>query len=69
MTDSGANIKKAIIDTFGEKRQMACLAHTTINLIVKKSISKTQEESPVTKILVRSIVKYFKKSTKLCDEL
>lgn len=78
VTDSGANIKKAAIDKFGEKRHLSCLAHT-INLIVEKSIEKTQEENPTTKIKtagvpqllnkVRCIVKYFKKSTKACDEL
>lgn len=78
VTDSGANIKKAIVDYFGENRHFSCLAHT-INLIVEKSICKTQEENPKTKVKtggvpdllnkVRSIVKYFKKSTKACDEL
>jgi len=48
-TDSGANIKKAVIDEFGEKRHLSCLAHT-INLIVEKSISKTQEENAITKV-------------------
>jgi len=50
-----------------------------MNLIVEKSICKTQEENPKTKVKtagvpdllnkVRSIVKYLKKSTKVCDEL
>jgi len=77
-TDSGANIKKAVVDEFGEKRHLACLAHT-INLIVEKGISKTQEEDATTRVKsggvpqllhkVLCIVKYFKKSTKACDEL
>lgn len=78
VTDSRANIKKAVVDYFGENRHLSCLAHT-INLIVEKGICKTQEENPKTKVKtggvpdllnkVRSIVKYFQKSTKACDEL
>lgn len=69
-TDSGANIKKAVVDEFGEKRHLGCLAHT-INLIVEKGISKTQEENATTGVKsggvpqilhkIRYIVKYFKK--------
>lgn len=68
-TDSWANIKKAVIDEFGEKRHLACLAHT-INLIMEKGISKTQEEDTTTRVKsggvpqllnkVICIVKYFK---------
>eukprot|EP00102_Acyrthosiphon_pisum_P010540 XP_008178886.1 PREDICTED: zinc finger BED domain-containing protein 4-like [Acyrthosiphon pisum] len=39
VTDNGANIKKAVVNYFGEKRHLTCLAHT-INLIVEKRISE-----------------------------
>ncbi|KAL4091698.1 hypothetical protein QTP88_026349 [Uroleucon formosanum] len=77
VTDSGANMKKAIVDEFGEKKHLPCVAHT-INLVVEKAIDKTQEISktgvksggvPVLLFKVREIVKYFKKSTKACDLL
>lgn len=48
-TDSGANIKKTVIDEFGEKRHLAWLVHTN-NLIVEKGISKTQEENATTRV-------------------
>uniref|UniRef100_A0A2S2Q4P1 DUF659 domain-containing protein n=1 Tax=Sipha flava TaxID=143950 RepID=A0A2S2Q4P1_9HEMI len=77
-TNSGAYIKNAVIDEFGEKRHIACLAHT-INLIVEKCISKTQDENATTNVKsggvpqllhkIRCIVKYLKKSIKACDEL
>jgi hypothetical protein len=73
-----ANIKKTKIDKCGEKQHLVCLV-LTINLIVKKNIEKTQDENAITKVKtggflqllhkVRCIVKYFKKSTKACDEL
>lgn len=78
VTDSGVNMKKAIVDEFGATKQLSCIAHT-INLVVEKAIDKTQEISktgntksggvPVLLSKVREIVKYFKKSTKACDLL
>jgi len=37
-------MKKAIIDEFGAKKHLPCVAHT-INLVVEKAIDKTQEIS------------------------
>ncbi|XP_015378775.1 PREDICTED: zinc finger BED domain-containing protein 4-like [Diuraphis noxia] len=77
VTYSGANMKKAIVDEFGAKKHLPCVAHT-INLVVEKAIDKTQEISktgvksggvPVLLFKVCEIVKYFKKSTKACDLL
>lgn len=78
VTDSGANMKKAIVDEFGANKHIPYVAHT-INLVVEKAIDKTQEMNktdnsksggvPILLSQVRDIVKYFKKSTKACDLL
>lgn len=67
VSDNGANITKAVNDTFGNHRYVPCFAHT-LNLVVEKPISTTDT---LTNLLskVRSIVKYFKQSTSLSDEL
>jgi len=67
VSDNGANITKAVNDTFGNHRYVPCFAHT-INLVVEKSVRTTDT---LTDLLskVRSIVKYFKQSTSLSDEL
>ncbi|OXU20281.1 hypothetical protein TSAR_005908, partial [Trichomalopsis sarcophagae] len=55
VSDNAANIKKAIIDEFGVEKWLSCLAHT-LNLILAKLIIKT-------------IVKYFKQSVSAADAL
>ncbi|KAE9532623.1 hypothetical protein AGLY_009704 [Aphis glycines] len=49
LLDWGINQNQAVVDYFGEKRHLSCLAHN-INLIVEKNICKTQEENPKTKV-------------------
>lgn len=67
ISDNGANITKAVKDSFGTYKYVPCFAHT-INLVVEKSITNT---TLLTDLLsnVREIVKHFKRSTFLSDEL
>lgn len=78
VTDSGANIKKAIINEYTADKHVSCVAHT-INLVVEKAIEKTQELNTETNIKsggvplliskVRDIVKFVKRSSKANDLL
>lgn len=78
VTDSGANIKKAIINEYTTERHIPCVAHT-INLVVEKAIEKTQEFNketntksggvPVIISKVREVVTFFKRSSKANDLL
>lgn len=67
VSDNGANITKAVKDSFGAYKHVPCFAHT-INLVVEKSIANT---TSLAELLtnVREIVKHFKRSTFLSDEL
>lgn len=67
VSDNGANITKAVKDSFGTYKYVPCFAHT-INLIVEKSISNTTSLIDLLSN-VREIVKHFKRSTFLSDEL
>lgn len=67
VSDNAPNIKKAIVDAFGEEKHLGCYAHT-LNLVVAKII----EEDEVVSLLcskVKSIVAFFKKSVILSDLL
>lgn len=67
VTDNGANIVKAVSDTFGAHRHLPCFAHS-LNLVVTRVI----EASDSVKNLisqVKTIVTYFKQSTTAADEL
>lgn len=78
VTDSGANIKKAIINEYTAEKHISCVAHT-INLVVEKAIEKTQEINTETNVKsggvplllskVQEIVKFVKKSSKANDLL
>lgn len=67
VSDNGANIIKAVKDSFGTYKHVPCFAHT-INLVVEHSIAKTVILNDLLSN-VREIVKYFKRSTSLSDEL
>lgn len=67
VSDNGANITKAIKKSFGTNKYVPCFAHT-INLVVEQSIAKTVSLSDLLSN-VREIVKFFKRSTSLSDEL
>jgi hypothetical protein len=65
VTDNGANMVKACVDTFGKNRHIRCFAHT-LNLVPEQSF----EKSPEVKLIldkVRKIVKWFKQAG--ADEL
>lgn len=66
VTDNGANIKKAVRDTFGFARHIACFAHS-INLVAVDTINFQDAISLCAKI--KRIVSYFKHSTIAADEL
>lgn len=67
VTDNGANIKKAVKDTFGEIQQIPCFAHT-LNLVPQDTLKKCPE---VTELCgkVKKIVTFFKHSTIATNEL
>ncbi|XP_066593218.1 E3 SUMO-protein ligase ZBED1-like [Prorops nasuta] len=66
VSDNGANIKKAIRDGFGAKKQLSCFAHT-INLIPSKVLEDGQINYVYKK--VKSIITYIKKSVIAMDSL
>lgn len=66
VTDNGANIKKAVRDTFGSARHIACFAHS-INLVAEDTINLQDAISLCAKI--KRIVTYFKQSTIAADAL
>ncbi|XP_071580370.1 E3 SUMO-protein ligase ZBED1-like [Temnothorax nylanderi] len=67
VSDNASNIKKAIIDGFGEKKSLGCYAHT-LNLVLAKIIEEDTIVSALCK-KVKSIVTFFKKSVLLSDLL
>lgn len=67
VTDNGANIVKAMYDTFGKNKHIPCFAHT-LNLVCENSITNTKGLNEVlTK--VRTIVTWFKRSVHASDQL
>lgn len=67
VTDNGANIVKAITDTFSTDCHIRCFAHT-LNLVCENALKNTEGLNDlITK--VRSIVVWIKRSTKASDEL
>lgn len=66
VTDNGANIKKAVRDTFGSSRHIACFAHS-INLVTEDTMNFQNAILLCTKI--KRIVTYFKQSTIAADAL
>lgn len=66
VTDNGANIKKAVRDTFGSARHIACFAHS-INLVAEDTMNFQDAISLCAKI--KRIVTYFKQSTIAVDAL
>lgn len=67
VSDSGANIKKAIRDAFGTDRHLSCFAHT-LNLVPSKIIESDKDVSSLCQ-KVKTIVTYFKKSVAAADKL
>lgn len=65
-TDNGANIVKAIHDTFGKKRHIPCFAHT-LNLVCDNSLSTPEVREVIAKC--REIVVWFKRHVKANDDL
>ncbi|XP_071567441.1 E3 SUMO-protein ligase ZBED1-like isoform X2 [Temnothorax nylanderi] len=66
VTDNGANIKKAVRDTFGFSRHIACFAHS-INLVAEDTMNFQDAITLCAKI--KRIVTYFKQSTIAADAL
>lgn len=60
VTDNGANIKKAVRDTFGSVKHIACFARS-INLVAEDTMNFQDAISLCAKI--KRIVMYFKQST------
>ena len=46
VTDNGANMVKAIVDTFGKNRHIPCFAHT-LNLICENSLENAEGVNPL----------------------
>ncbi|XP_066596478.1 E3 SUMO-protein ligase ZBED1-like [Prorops nasuta] len=67
VSDSGANIKKAIKDAFGSEKHLSCIAHT-LNLIPAKVIELSPDINLICK-KIKSIVTHFKKSVIAADKL
>jgi hypothetical protein len=67
VTDSGANIVKAIDIAFGKHVHISCCAHT-LNLVVERSVENVPH---LTELInkVKKIVTWFKKSIVASDEL
>ncbi|XP_066588078.1 E3 SUMO-protein ligase ZBED1-like [Prorops nasuta] len=66
ITDIATNIKKAIKDTFGEKKHIACLAHS-VNLVAENILKSPEAMALCAKI--KKIVIYFKHLVIAADEL
>lgn len=67
VSDSEANIKKAIEDGFSADKHLSCFAHT-LNLVPSKIIESDNDVSSICK-KVKTIVTYFKKSVAAADKL
>lgn len=67
VTDSGANMIKAIRETFGANKHIPCFAHM-INRVAEESIRKTSGLNDIID-QVRNIVKYIKKRQDMTLEL
>lgn len=67
VTDSGANIVKAVDLSFGKNLHIPCCAHT-LNLVAEKSISSVPNLLDIIS-KVKSIVTWFKQSVVASDEL
>lgn len=67
ITDCGANIKKAEIDTFGASKHIPCFAHILSHVVL--SVIKTLSEVENIFTRVQSIVAIMKKSVVAADEL
>lgn len=67
ITDNGANIVKAISDTFEKNKHLPCFAHT-LDLVASKITNDTEKIKLVID-KVKAIVSYFKQSVAAADEL
>lgn len=67
VTDSAANIKKAIRDSFGIERHLACFAHTVSHLVPDVLVAMLKVRNIIAK--VKSIVTITRRSVVACDEL
>jgi hypothetical protein len=67
VTDSGANIVKAVDIAFGKNLHIPCCAHT-LNLVAERSIENVPNLSTIIN-KVKSIVIWFKQSVVASDEL
>ncbi|EFN65135.1 Zinc finger BED domain-containing protein 1, partial [Camponotus floridanus] len=66
VTDNGANIKKAVKDTFGFTKHIACFAHS-INLVAEDTMNF--QDAKILCAKIKKIVTYFKHSTIAADAL
>lgn len=67
VADNAANIKRAVIDAFGEEKYLPCFAHT-LNLVPSVVLQKDTVISPII-TEVKEIVRHFKQSVVAGDEL
>lgn len=67
LTDNGANMVKAVCDSFGKNRHVPCFAHT-LNLVCENGINRTPNLSTLLE-KVRNIVIWFKRSVSAADQL
>lgn len=67
VTDNGANIVKAITNTFGKNRHIPCFAHT-LNLVCENTIKNCDGLIDLLE-KVRSVVVWFRRTVKANDEL
>lgn len=67
VTDNGKNIVKAVQDTLGKSKHLPCFAHT-LDLVATNIIGEAEQVKQIID-KVKTIVRYFKQSVNVADEL
>ena len=67
VTDSAANIKKAVHDTLGRDKHLSCFAHTLSHLVPDVLVNMVTVQDTIKKI--KAIVTVTRRSVVACDEL